>query len=167
MVKPHGGILCNYKKEMNLISEQIHSDFLDILNEQRKIQKYTCHNFCDFFFLKPYPVLYLLALESGRGVCVLGWRIGQHLMGLFPFLRTASSECPYGPLKPRVANRTTVHWTCILWPAASYSCQMVWKTSPVSCYSTSRTNGWLLISLWKWKVGFCFSKIVITILCTL
>ena len=36
MVKPHGGILYNYKKGMNLVSEQIRSDFLDILNEQRK-----------------------------------------------------------------------------------------------------------------------------------
>ena len=100
---------------MKTISEQIYCDFLDILNEQRKIQKHTCHNFCHFFFfLNPYPVLYLLALESGRGLCVLGWRIGQNLMHLFPFLRIASGECPYGPLKPRVANRTTVYWTCIL-----------------------------------------------------
>lgn len=119
-----------------------------------------------FFFIN--LVLYLLALESGRGLCILGWRINQHLMGLFLFLRVASSECPYGPLKPRVANWTTVYWTCILWPAASYSCQMVWKTSTVSCYSASGANGWLFINLWKWKVSFCFSKIVvITISCKL
>ena len=118
-------------------------------------------------FFKPYSVVDLLALESGRGLSFLGWRSNQ-LMGSFPLLRIASSECPCGPLKPRVANRTTVYWTCILWPAASYSCQMVWKTSTISCYSTSRNNGWLFINLWKWKVSFCFSKtVVINIACKL
>lgn len=102
----------------------------------------------------------LLALESRRGLCFLEWRINQP-MGFFLLLRVASSECPYGPLQPRVANRTAVYWTRILWPAASYSCQMVWKTSTVSCYSTSRNNGWLFISLWKW-LSFCFSKTLMT-----
>lgn len=102
----------------------------------------------------------LLALESRRGLCFLGWSINQ-LIGFFLLLRLASSECPCGPLQPRVANRTAVYWTCILWPAASYSCQMVWKTSTVSYYSASRNNGWLFISLWKW-LSFCFSKTVVT-----
>ena len=56
------------------------------------------------------------------------------------------------PVKPRIVNRTAVWWLYILWPAAFYSLQMVWKTSMVSCYSTSQTNGWLFISLWKLKV---------------
>lgn len=109
-------------------------------------------------FFKPYhgPT----STGKWKGLCFLGWRINQ-LMGFFLVLRVASSECPYGPLQPRVANRTTVYWTCVLWPAASYSCQMVWKTSTVSCYSTSRNNGWLFISLWK-RLSFCFSKTVVT-----
>ena len=112
--------------------------------------------------------LVLLALGSGSDLWVLEWRINQHLMGFFLLFRIASSEYPYGPLKPRVASRTPVYWTCVLWPAASYSCQMVRKTSTVSCYSASGTNGWLFVNLWKWKVSFCFCKITaMTISCKL
>ncbi|XP_011359005.1 glutamyl-tRNA(Gln) amidotransferase subunit A, mitochondrial isoform X2 [Pteropus vampyrus] len=40
---------------------------------------------------------------------------GRILAGNFFLLKEiASSECPYGPLRPRVANRTAVYWTCIL-----------------------------------------------------
>lgn len=116
---------------------------------------------------KLYPVMDLLALASRKSFCFLGGRINQ-LMGFFVLLRIAGSECPYGPLKPRPANRTTVYWTCVLWPAASRNCQMVWKTSPISCYPTSGINGWLFINLRQWKVNFCFSKtVVMNILCKL
>lgn len=153
------------EKEWRKFCELIHSEFRDILlSVQRKIQKHAYRMI--FVIFSTLSVLYLLALES-RSLPFLGWRISQ-LIGFSLVFRIAGSECPCGPLKPRIANRTTVYWTCISWPAASYNCQVVWKTSTVSCYSTSRTNGWLFISLWNWEVRFCFSKtVVINIACKL
>lgn len=56
--------------------------------------------------------------------------------------RLASSEYPEDPLKPRFLTGWPASWMCVLWPATSDSCQVVWKTGIISCYSTPRPHGW-------------------------
>lgn len=145
MVNPHNEIVCTYKKGMKFSVNWYTVIFkiYILLSKQRKVQKHVYHIILLFF--QTLPCHSLLALESRKGLCFLGWRINQLIDFSFS-LRIASSECPYSPFRTRVAIRTAVYWTCILWPAASYNCKMVWKTSAISCYSTSRTNRWSSIS---------------------